>query len=178
MMRQIRKQSLTILALTGLVFLSGGSGVPALAQEDIESAEMPRREIVETYISDPLSGVAIYGFDPVSYFTGFEPEYGLPEYELVWNGLPWYFANAANRDIFKENPEIYAPQFGGYGLMSLARGYLSEGNPRLFEIIGDRLFFFYSNSNRDAFMLLQRTSYEKAVENWEMLSKNLVGAQP
>lgn len=132
--------------------------------------------LVETYISDPLSGVAIYGFDPVSYFTGEEPQHGRPEFEYVWKGLSWYFASEANREVFTRDPLIYAPQFGGYGLMSLSRGYLSEGNPRVYAILGDRLFFFYSTSNKDAFMLIQRTGYERAMENWQVLSAKLAGA--
>ncbi len=43
---------------------------------------------------------------------------------------------AANRDVFMRNPEIYAPQFGGHCVTSLARGYLSDGKPRLYVISG------------------------------------------
>lgn len=124
-------------------------------------------------VIDPLSGVAIGGYDVVSYFTEEEPLVGRPEFEYVWRGVPWYFANAANRDVFAGSPAIYAPQFGGYGLMGLARGYLSEGNPRVYEILGGRLFLFYSSSNKDAFMLSQKAGYERAAQSWSVLSQDL-----
>ncbi|UJQ94087.1 YHS domain-containing (seleno)protein [Mariluticola halotolerans] len=127
-------------------------------------------------VVDPLSGVAMGGYDPVSYFTEEEPAAGRPEFEYDWRGVPWYFANAANRDVFVRSPESYAPQFGGYGLMGLARGYLSEGNPRVFEILAGRLFLFYSSSNKDAFLLSQKASYESARRNWELLAPTLSAA--
>src|ERR687897_3752699 len=61
-----------------------------------------------------LSGVALDGFDPVSYFLGNGPKPGLPEHELVWGGVAWRFASAANREAFRRDPDAYAPRFGGY----------------------------------------------------------------
>lgn len=130
--------------------------------------------IVNTYVSDPLSGAAIGGYDPVSYFTDGEPLPGRPEFEYWWEGLPWYFANAANRDVFLRNPEIYAPAFGGYGVMALSRGYLSAGNPRISLVTAGQLFLFHSTANRDAFVISQRAAYEKALQNWGELSEELI----
>jgi|GEM_PF-260546 len=126
------------------------------------------------YVVDPLTGVALNGYDPVSYFTGDQPVTGRPEFELVWGGVSWFFASGANRDVFLRAPEVYAPQFGGHGTMGLARGYLSDGNPLVYAVIADRLFLFYSTANRDAFMQAQRASYERALRNWEFLSSDLL----
>ena len=125
-MRQIGKQILTI----GVLLLCLGAA-PANAGS-----------LVTSIVTDPLTGVAIDGFDPVSYFTGTEHVQGLPDYGYEWGGVPWYFANAANRDIFIRAPEVYAPQFGGHCLMSLSRGYLSDGKPRLYDIEAMKLYVF------------------------------------
>jgi hypothetical protein len=90
--------------------------------------------------------------------------------------VPWYFASAANRDVFMRSPEIYAPQFGGHCLMSLSRGYLSDGKPRLFAIEALKLYFFYSSANRDAFLLSRTEALVAATANWPDLSKDLSGA--
>src|SRR5690606_21608313 len=90
--------------------------------------------VVTTIVSDPLTGVAIDGYDPVSYFTGSEPQLGKRDFEYEWGGVPWYFVSAANRDAFARNPDVYAPQYGGHCLMALSRGYLSDGKPRLYAI--------------------------------------------
>jgi hypothetical protein len=58
----------------------------------------------ELFVADGLSGVALDGFDPVSYFLGEGPKPGLTEYELVWSGIAWRFASAANREAFQRDP--------------------------------------------------------------------------
>lgn len=125
------------------------------------------------FVTDPLTGVALEGYDAVSYFTEAAPVPGRPEYEHYWAGVPWYFATEANRDAFAQAPSAYAPVFGGYGAMSVARGFLSAGNPRIYAILGNRLFLFYSTGNRAAFLVAPRAAYKKAAANWENLSQNL-----
>jgi YHS domain-containing protein len=154
-MRQIGKQILTIVA-----WLLLASAV---------HAQGPTTPVV----TDPLTGVAIDGYDPVTYFIEPEPRQGLAEFEYVWGGVSWFFVSAANRDVFAHSPEAYAPQYGGHCLTSLSRGYLSDGKPRLFVIEALKLYFFYSTGNRDAFLLSKSEAFEKANANWERLSKGL-----
>jgi YHS domain-containing protein len=159
-MRQIGKQILTLAALAA--FYSVASlATPANAGS-----------LVTGIVTDPLTGIAIEGFDPVSYFTDAEPQPGKPDYEFEWGGVPWYFASAANRDVFMRAPEIYAPQHGGHCEMSLARGYLSDGKPRIYAVIGERLYLFYSSANRDAFLLSQASAIKSAELEWAEFSKN------
>ena len=115
MMRQIGKQILTIAAWLLLVVAAPADG------------------LLSTIVTDPLTGVAIDGYDPVTYFTDSEPRLGKPDFEYDWAGVPWYFVSAANRDVFMRNPTVYAPQFGGHCLMSLARGYLHGGSVLLID---------------------------------------------
>jgi hypothetical protein len=137
-------------------------------------------EPVTDIVTDPLTGVAIEGYDPVTYVTDSEPKQGSPDFEHVWGGVSWYFVSAGNRDVFARNPAIYAPQYGGHCVMSLSRGYLSDGKPRLYSIEGLRLYFFYSTANRDAFLMSKTEAVTKAEANWANLSKGLppVGEEP
>jgi YHS domain-containing protein len=155
-MRQIGKQILTLTnryAVLLCLVLGTLASSPAIAQT---------KDIVTNF----LTGVAISGYDPVSYFTEAEPVLGTSLYEYTWNGVPWYFATEANRDIFILAPEVYAPLFGGHCAMSMARGFRSDGNPTIYRIIDDRLVLFYSVGNREAFDLAQATTFPRAVENW------------
>jgi hypothetical protein len=159
MMRQIGKEILTIAALvTGLLAVA-----PVSAQS-----------VITAIVTDPLSGIAIDGYDPVTYFTDPEPKEGVPDFEYYWGGVPWYFVSAANRDVFMRAPEVYAPQFGGYCLMALSRGYLSDGKPGIYVVRGNRLYLFYSAANRDAFELSETEAAAKAEANWPNLSATLV----
>jgi YHS domain-containing protein len=160
-MRQIRKQILTIAALAAI---SAALCLTAAAAS-----------LVTTIVTDPLSGVAMEGYDPVSYFIAPEPQRGSPDYEYYWGGVPWYFASAANRDVFIRAPEIYAPQFGGYCSMSVARGYLSDGNPRFYAVSKMKLHLFYSAANREAFLLSPAQAALDAAAHWPELQTRLSG---
>ena len=171
MMRQKRKQMLTIAnpkCFSLVLFIILFSIVTSFAQNLF---------LQNKIVTDPLTGAALEGFDAVSYFTEQKPELGRAEYEYIWNGVSWYFSNQANREVFTRAPEIYAPQFGGHGAMGLARGYIIDGNANIYELLGGRLFLFYSNTNRDAFMLSQRTSYIKAKNNWEFFLTDLLPSE-
>jgi YHS domain-containing protein len=160
MMRQTGKQILTIVAW--LLLAAAGRA---------DAITVP-------IVTDPLSGVAIEGYDPVTYFIESEPRQGLPDFEYVWNGVSWYFVSAANRDVFARNPTVYSPQYGGHCLMSLSRGYLSDGKPRLYLIEALKLYFFYSTANRDAFVMSKAETLKLAADNWVNLSKGLPVEKP
>jgi hypothetical protein len=168
MMRQKRKQILTITAM-----------VPAIvAALLLVAVPAGAAALVQTIVTDPLTGVALEGYDPVSYFTEAEPLAGSPDYEFVWQGVPWYFATAANRDVFMRHPEVYAPQYGGHCAMSLSRGFLSDGKPRLYVIERMKLYLFYSVANREAFFAQAEPALAAANENWRRLAPELMVAQP
>jgi YHS domain-containing protein len=164
-MRQKRKQILTIAVLVAAIV-----GLAPLAAQ--------AEALVETIVTDPLSGVALEGYDPVSYFTDADPVQGKPDFEYVWQGVPWYFASAANRDVFMRNPEIYAPQYGGHCVMSLSRGFLSDGKPRLYVIDKMKLYLFYSPANREAFFAGQELAVTAANANWMQLEPGLTKEEP
>ena len=168
MMRQKRKQNLTITVAIRAALCALLAFSPVAVQAEA---------LVQTIVTDPLSGVALEGYDPVSYFTEPEPQLGVPDYEYVWQGVPWYFASPANRDVFIGNPDIYAPQFGGHCVMSLSRGFLSDGKPRLFAIEGMKLYLFYSLANREAFLAGGERVITTANANWGPLAKGLTGVE-
>ena len=170
MMRQKRKQNLTITKLIGALAMICGLGLAAPA---VQAASL-----VTAIVTDPLTGVALDGYDPVSYFTDPDPQPGLRDFAYEWQGVPWFFASAANRDVFMRNPEIYAPQYGGHCVMSLSRGYRSDGKPRLYAITGMKLYLFYSLANREAFFASgEARAIADADLRWPELLKGLTGAE-
>ena len=166
MMRQSGKEKLSSL-VAGLLLAAVLSHSGTIADE---ITGLTRQIVV-----NPLTGVALDGFDPVSYFTETEPQPGSADLEYVWAGVPWYFASAANRDIFIHAPEIYAPQYGGYGATALSRGFLSDGNPRIYEVFSNRLYLFYSSGDRQAFDAARLPVIGRADEQWAKLAPSLAG---
>lgn len=101
---------------------------------------------------DLHTGLAINGFDPVSYRLGAKPLAGRSEYELIQNRFVWRFASQANLEAFRDAPQIYAPAFGGFDPTGVANGVAVESDPSQFAVIGSRLYLFRSADNRKRFL--------------------------
>jgi hypothetical protein len=90
-----------------------------------------------------LAATALGGYDPVAYFTQGKPLAGKRDITFTWKGVTWRFANESNRDLFKEKPEAYAPQYGGYCAWAVSRGYTAKGDPRYWKIVDGKLYLNY-----------------------------------
>jgi hypothetical protein len=88
--------------------------------------------------------LAIKGYDPVAYFTDGHPVQGLPDFEYVWDDHVYRFASAEHRNMFKADPVHYAPQFGNFCAMALAKGQIVVANPENWLISDGKLYVFGS----------------------------------
>ena len=120
-----------------------------------------------------LSGIALDGFDPVSYFLADEPTPGLPELETLWGGAAWRFASRANQAAFLSRPHAYAPRLGGYDALAMAQGKAVEASPRIATVVGQRLYLFRSPHERDRF-LAEKDAAARAERLWPQTSRQLM----
>ena len=86
------------------------------------------------------SGKAIRGYDPVAYFTEGKPVQGNEKLVYEWNNANWYFSSQQNLDLFKANPEKYAPQYGGYCAYGLSNGYKAPTDADAWTIDNGKLY--------------------------------------
>lgn len=90
------------------------------------------------------AGVAIDGYDPLSYFNG-EPQKGSEEYTEELDGVIYWFANEDNRMEFAKAPLKYIPQYGGW--CAYAMGLKPEKvkvDPETYKIVNGKLYLFYN----------------------------------
>ncbi len=132
-----------------------------------------RAATTERVVSDPNSGLAIGGFDPVAYFTEATPRLGSPDFELGYAGVVWRFRNEGNRAAFIAHPDVYMPRFGGYDPIAVARGSSAPGHAELWTIIEQRLYLFYNAEARDAFAGDPRGSIHAAERGWPAVLRTL-----
>ncbi len=122
-----------------------------------------------SFVPDPITGYAIGGHDPVSYFVDGYPRKGSREYTYKWGNTEWVFVNKGNMEAFKLHPNAYAPMFAACGGYGLSEGFATAGNPFIYAIVEGRLMFFYSVVNRFLFIvngtqrLTEARSHAKAV---------------
>ena len=107
----------------------------------------------QLFVPDPITGYAIGGHDPVSYFVDGRPRKGDRQNELAWGGAEWVFVNEGNMAAFERNPETYAPMFAGCGGYALSEGFATAGNPFIYAVVEGRLVFFHSVVNRFLFVI-------------------------
>jgi len=127
----------------------------------------------ERIVIDQRTGLAIYGFDPVAYFTSESAAVGREELELPYGGAVWRFRNAGNREAFAERPDIYMPQFGGYDPIGLARGTATPGHPHLWVVAENRLFLFHTREARDRFAADPQRAIAAANASWPDVAREL-----
>jgi hypothetical protein len=113
-------------AVRGFGLLTGGFALAA-ASRSIAAAEIP---------------LAIQGYDPVAYFSEGKPVRGLPEIAYEWDERSYRFSTATHRDLFIADPVHYAPQFGNYCAMALAKGEVVVANPENWLITDGKLYVF------------------------------------
>lgn len=136
-----------------LAAVAAGAVAAASRPAGAENAGLlpPAIGTTELYVSDPLSGLALRGFDPVSYLVGAQPRPGLQRFEIVWAGLAWRFASAANLEAFRRDPEAFAPRIGGYDAETAAAGRLTAGDPFVFAVRDGRVYLFRTGKARGRF---------------------------
>jgi len=93
-----------------------------------------------------FGNLAIEGYDPVAYFTENKPVEGRKKYQTEWMDANWRFSSTENLALFKENPEKYAPQYGGYCAYAISQNSVAGIKPELFTIHDGKLYLNYNRS--------------------------------
>lgn len=119
------------ILLLGLL-AGGGMLAPAVAAED-------------PVYTGFLSNAAVGGYDPVSYFSDAGPLKGSADISLEYKGAEWHFASEANREAFRQDPERYAPQYGGYCAWAVAQGKTAKGDPQNWRVVNGKLYLNYNS---------------------------------
>ncbi|CAM5196747.1 hypothetical protein ARD30_18680 [Bosea thiooxidans] len=176
-----RRRSRSLAAGLALMVLAPGAGAGAPASAPAATgpaapalpAGLPDLPALgEIMQRDLRTGLAINGFDPVSYRLAGRPAAGHPEHELIHDGVVWRFASRANLEAFRDAPEIYAPAFGGFDPTGVAGGVAVDSDPAFFAVVGSRLFLFRSAENRRRF-LRDAQMLALAEEHWPAVLRSV-----
>lgn len=108
--------------------------------------------------------VANEGYDSVAYFAADKALKGNPEFSFVFKGAKWIFSSRENLEKFRVEPEKYIPQFGSHCPVSLASGAKEKGDPSVWTVVNDKLYFFYSEGHKKEFERDRERVLSKAME--------------
>lgn len=123
------------------------------------------------------SGLALGGYDPVSYFLKNAAVEGKKQYAAKVGGTTYYFESASNRDLFMKDPQKYRPQFGGWCAYAMgATGEKVEVDPETFKVLDGKLYLFYNkyfNNTLKTWNKDESALKLKAEKNWNSIVNNI-----
>jgi len=112
----------------------------ALAFSGLSAAQ----EMSTKHLNVDDDGIAIKGYDPVSYFVSEEPKEGKEDLTDEYEGAIYQFASQENLDTFKTDPAKYAPAYGGWCAYAVGKGSTADANPKTYKILDGKLLLFYN----------------------------------
>ena len=120
-------------------------------------------------IDTKSDGLAVQGFDTVAYFTAENAVKGDTKYEYAWNGAKWLFSSQENLDKFKQSPEAFAPQFGGYCAYAVSHGHTADGDPHAWKVVDGKLYLNYNPEVKQMWEKDQDKFIKDGEANWPKL---------
>jgi hypothetical protein len=130
-----------------------------------------RPEIFQAGRAEFGTDLAAGGFDVVAYQAQNQAVAGTGQFRVRWKEAEWRFASLQNRDAFVANPERYAPQYGGWCAFAMAAGVKAASDPRLFDVVGGRLYLNQTPSTQDAWRRDQAAMIQRGDANWPRVAR-------
>ncbi len=116
-------------------------------------------------------GVAIQGYDPVSYFEEGKEMKGSSKFAARAEGILYYFSTEEHKNVFLKNYSKYEPQYGGWCAYAMGNsGEKVEVDPATFKIIDGKLYLYYNaffNNTLKSWNKDEKNLKSKADANWK-----------
>ncbi len=116
-----------------------------------------------------FGNLAIKGYDPVAYFLEDSAVKGKKSHQLEWGGATWQFSSAENKTMFENDPDKYAPQYGGYCAWAVSQNTTADIEPEQFTITQGKLYLNYNKSVKNTWLKTIETNIETGNKNWPKL---------
>lgn len=112
------------------------------------------------------NGIALKGFDPVSYFLPSGPVAGKAEIFAKHGGATYQFSSLQNRDTFAANPAKYIPAYGGFCAMGVALEQKLDVDPQLWRVVDGKLYLNVHKGAQTRWLEDVKGNLAKADKNW------------
>ena len=121
----------------------------------------------------PAPGLAVRGFDVVAYHKVGKPTEGSARFAAKFGAATYRFASKANLQAFKANPSKYVPAYGGFCAYGVSVNAKFDGDPRLWKIVGGRLYLNLNKDIQSAFNKDVGGAIKKADVIWPKIASKL-----
>ncbi len=129
----------------------------------------------KTLVFTDGKGLALEGYDPVSYFTDGKPVKGDEKIEGTYNGALYHFVSQMHRATFEKNPTKYTPAYGGYCGYAASVGKVRPANPLIWSIVGGKLIVQHTKGADELWKKDIAGNKKKADKYWPPLVQAKAG---
>lgn len=123
----------------------------------------------KTLVLTDKKGVALGGYDPVTYFADGAPRKGDAKIEATFNGALYHFVSQDNRATFEKEPTRYAPAYGGYCGYAASVGKVRPADPLIWSIVDGQLIVQHTNGADELWKKDVAGNKAKADKYWPYL---------
>ena len=120
-------------------------------------------------------GVALEGYDPISYFSDGKPTKGDSKIEGTYDGALYHFVSQEHRGLFEKNPSKYAPAYGGFCGYAASIGKVRPADPLLWSIVDGQLIVQHTKGAVGLWDKDVASNKAKADKNWPLLVEKKAG---
>ena len=93
---------------------------------------------------------------------------GDSEFSYEWGDATWQFSSADNMALFIQDPESYAPQFGGFCSFAVSKGFTADISPDAWHINDGKLYVFMDKKVQAEWVSgIADGTLEASSTNWE-----------
>ena len=131
----------------------------------------------KTLVNTDKKGVALEGYDPISYFTDGKPMKGDPKIEATFNGALYHFVSQEHRETFEKAPTKYVPAYGGYCGYAASVGKVRPANPLVWSIVDGQLIVQHTKGAAELWAKDVAGNRVKADKYWPLLIEAKAGTK-
>lgn len=128
-----------------------------------------------TLVFTDKKGVALEGYDPISYFSDGKPMKGDPKIEATYNGALYHFVSQEHREMFEKSPSKYAPAYGGFCGYAASVGKVRPANPLVWSIVDGQLIVQHTKGADELWQTDVPGNKVKADKYWPLLVEAKAG---
>lgn len=123
----------------------------------------------KTLVFTDTKGVALGGYDPVTYFADGAPKKGDAKIQATFNGALYHFVSQDNRATFEKDPTKYAPAYGGFCGYAASVGKVRPGDPQIWSIVEGQLIVQHTKGADELWRKDVAGNKSKADKYWPYL---------
>jgi YHS domain-containing protein len=112
------------------------------------------------------SSIAVNGYDPVAFFTDATPVNGSPFITAEYEGAVYLFASEEHKKLFSENPDKFAPQFGGFCAYGVGLDQLFPIDINTWQVRDNKLYLNLNSAILKEFNADFSGNIDRAAKNW------------